>query len=278
MNASNYIIDVTEADFPYEVLAYSERVPVIVDFWAEWCIPCRTLSPVLEKLAEEAKGAFRLAKLNVDQNQNLARQYRVTSIPSVKAFKSGQEVNEFSGLQPEPKIRQFLRSLAPSDTDLALEKGQSLLTLESWSGAEKAFRQVLEQSPVDAEAMLGLAKSLLAQGRVDEAVTQMASIPPSKAYTAAQMLQPLAKAMHRLQKQEQAWSEDAHEAAYQRALRLAMRGNLPAAMDGVLDVLREDKRFRSGEARLVMLGLLEIMGDANPLTRQYRQELASVLF
>jgi putative thioredoxin len=138
----------------------------------------------------------------------------------------------------------------------------------------------LEQSPVDAEAMLGLAKSLLAQGRIDEAITQMTNIPASKAYSAAQTLLPLAKAMQRLLKQEQnrAWSDDPHEAAYQRALRLAMRGNLPAAMDGVLDVLREDKRFRSGEARLVMLGLLEIMGDANPLTRQYRQELASVLF
>lgn len=276
MNASNYIIDVTEADFPYEVLAYSEQVPVIVDFWAEWCIPCRTLSPILEKLAEEAKGAFRLAKLNVDQNQNLARHYRVTSIPSVKAFKSGQVVNEFSGLQPEPKVRQFLRSLAPSDTDLALEKGQSLLALESWGGAEKAFRQVLEQSPVDAEAMLGLAKSLLVQGRIEEALAQMAGIPASKAYSAAQTLLPLAKAMQRAQ--GQTWSDEPRQAAYQRALRLAMRGNLPAAMDGVLDVLREDKRFGSGEARLVMLGLLEIMGDANPLTRQYRQELASVLF
>lgn len=276
MNASNYIIDVTEADFPYEVLAYSEQMPVIVDFWAEWCIPCRTLSPILERLAEEAKGAFRLAKLNVDQNQNLARQYRVTSIPAVKAFKGGQVVNEFSGLQPEPKVRQFLRSLAPSDTDLALEKGQSLLTLENWSGAEKAFRQVLEQSPVDAEAMLGLAKSLLAQGRINDAIEQMAEIPASRAYSAAQTLLPLAKAMQRVQKQ--AWSDELREAAYQRALRLAMRGNLPAAMDGVLDVLREDKRFHSGEARLVMLGLLEIMGDANPLTRQYRQELATILF
>ncbi len=276
MNASNYIIDVTEADFPYEVLAYSEQVPVIVDFWAEWCIPCRTLSPILEKLAEEARGAFRLAKLNVDQNQNLARHYRVTSIPSVKAFKGGQVVSEFSGLQPEPKVRQFLRSLAPSDADLALEKGQSLLALENWRDAERAFRQVLEQSPVDAEAMLGLAKSLLVQGRVEEALAYVANIPASRAYSAAQTLLPLAKAMQRIQGEE--WSDEPLEAAYQRALRLAMRGNLPAAMDGVLDVLREDKRFRNGEARLVMLGLLEIMGEANPLTRQYRQELASVLF
>lgn len=276
MNASNYIIDVTEADFPYEVLAYSEQVPVIVDFWAEWCIPCRTLSPILEKLAEEARGAFRLAKLNVDQNQNLARHYRVTSIPSVKAFKGGQVVSEFSGLQPEPKVRQFLRSLAPSDADLALEKGQSLLALENWRDAERAFRQVLEQSPVDAEAMLGLAKSLLVQGRIEEALAYVANIPASRAYSAAQTLLPLAKAMQRIQSEE--WSDEPLEAAYQRALRLAMRGNLPAAMDGVLDVLREDKRFRNGEARLVMLGLLEIMGEANPLTRQYRQELASVLF
>lgn len=277
MNASNYIIEVNEPDFQYEVLAYSEKTPVVVDFWAAWCIPCRTLGPLLEKLAQEGQGAFRLAKVNVDANQKLAQRFNITSIPAVKAFKDGRVAAEFSGLQPEHKLRLFLRGLAPSESDLTLEKGSSLLALEDYRAAEAAFQQVLEKSPASAEAQLGLAKSLLAQGRVSEALPLLRGIPAGPAYVAAQALLPLAKAVQRLQDGPD-WSENELEAAYLQALRLAVRGNLPAAMDGLLDVLRQDKRFRGGEARLVMLALLEILGELSEHTRPYRQELASVLF
>src|SRR4030043_204659 len=139
--ASDYIKIVTESDFEYEVIAYSNQIPVIVDFWAEWCKPCKTLTPVLEKLAEEAQGTFRLAKINVDDSPNLALRFNVRSIPNVKAFRDGRVVSEFLGLQPELRVKEFIRNLAPSQIDLFLAKGQSQLESLNWLEASNTFRQ-----------------------------------------------------------------------------------------------------------------------------------------
>lgn len=277
MMASDFIIEVSETDFEYQVLAYSQQIPVLVDFWAEWCIPCRTLGPVLEKLAEEANGAFRLAKLNVDNNQNLAMRYNVRSIPAVKAFRDGRVIAEFSGAQPEPKVRDFLKKIAPSDVELALEKANSLMHLEQWKSAEAAYREVLNKMPNQGEAVLGLAKSLLLQGRTVAALEILESFPPSREFNDAQTLMPLAVALDQEQNGE-LWSDNPLDAAYYRSLNLISRGNYPAAMDGLLDILREDKKYRNDEARQVFVGLLELLGESNPLTKQYRQELSLVLF
>src|SRR5512138_2786220 len=127
MMSSNFIVDVTEHDFEYEVLSYSQNVPVVVEFWATWCQPCKTLSPMLERLTEEAGGSFRLARVDVDSNPNLALRYGVRSVPTVKAISQGQVVGEFAGLQPEARVRDFLARLAPpSEASLAIEKATSL--------------------------------------------------------------------------------------------------------------------------------------------------------
>jgi len=277
MMASDFIIDVSEADFEYQVLAYSQQVPVIVDFWAEWCVPCRTLSPMLENLAQEAGGTFRLAKVNVDHNPNLAMRFNVSSIPSVKAFRDGKVVSEFVGLKPEPYLKEFIRSIAPSAMDLTLEKGLSLMAMSQWKSAEQAFREVLEDDPGRTPALLGLSKSLLAQGQVVETQRILHAFPPSREFSSARTLQPLVDALIRSQDGQNV-NDDPLEAAFNRALRLFTRGNIEAALDGFLDILREDKRYHNGEVRLIILSLFEIMGEENPLTRQYRQELASVLF
>jgi putative thioredoxin len=277
MMASEFIIEVSESDFEFQVLAYSQEAPVIVDFWAEWCVPCKTLSPLLERLTREAGGAFRLAKVNVDLNPNLAARYNVRSIPAVKAFRDGKVVSEFVGLQPEPRLREFIALIAPSPADLILEKGLSLLGMGEWKRAEAAFREVLENIPASTAALLGLAKSLLAQGQAEEALHILRAFPPSREYSLAESLRPVAEAFIR-QKMADSYPDDPQEAAYHRALKLFGRGNLEAALDGLLDILREDKRYRDGEVRQVVLGIFELMGDSNPLTRQYRQELASVLF
>jgi putative thioredoxin len=277
MMASDYIIDVSEADFEYQVINYSQRVPVIVDFWAEWCIPCRTLGPMLEKLAEESQGVFRLAKVNVDNNQNLAMRYNVHSIPSVKAFKSGTVVAEFSGLQPEPKLRDFIRKIAPSHIDLSLEKGASLFELEQWDSANDAFQEVLDNRPDDPTALLGVAKCELLQGHPSDAIVILEDFPPSKEYSSAIALLPLTKSLLRVDNGELLIDEPL-EAAFNHSLFLFLRGNIPAAMDGLLDILRQDKKFRDNEARLALLGIFELLGENNPLTRQYRQELATILF
>lgn len=276
MMASDNIIDVSESDFEYQVISYSAQVPVVVDFWAEWCVPCRSLSPVLERLTNEAGGNFRLAKVNVDENPNLALRYAVRSIPMVKAFRNGSVVAEFVGVQPESRLREFFSALAPSPADLALEKGNSLLQKNDWANAEKAYRQALEYAPSHPAAMLGLARCLLAQNRAHDANKILNAFPTSRELPAAQGLRPLAEALIRLEHEDLS-SDDPLEAAYNHALRLVARGNFPAVMDGLLDVIRQDKRYRNGEARQVMLAILDIQGES-PLTRQYRNELASILF
>ena len=179
--ATENIIHVNETDFEYEVVGYSTNVPVIVDFWAKWCIPCRTLSPALEKLVKEANGAVRLAKVDVDENPNLAMRFGVRSIPSVKAFSQGQVVAEFTGLQPEPVLREFFEKVVPSPASLMLEKANSLLLLHQWSSAEETFRKLLDETPdLRPVAQLGLAKSLLGQGSGDEALFILRNFSPAE--------------------------------------------------------------------------------------------------
>jgi len=279
MMASDFIVEVNEADFEYQVIAYSKNIPVVVDFWAEWCRPCKVLGPLLEQLALEAEGSFRLAKVNVDENPNLAIRYSVRSIPTVKAFQDGGVVSELVGLQPEPRLRDFIQNLAPSQSSLALEKAFSLLDMEQPQSAEKVFRNVLDQSPQSTAAMLGLTKSLLMQGQIEEGRYLLDNFPASKEYSAAELLRPLADALEKERDENRELDEvEPIEASYRNALRLITHGNIPAALDGLLEVLRQDKRYREGEARQVFLALLELLGASNPLTRQYRNELASVLF
>jgi len=278
MMASDFIVDVSEADFEYEVVAYSQNTPVLVDFWAEWCQPCKVLTPILEELAREAKGAFRLARADADKNPNLAMRYGVRSIPTIKAFRQGQVVGEFVGLQPQERIREFIeRLMPPSEVALALEKANSLLAVQDWSGAEQAFRKLAEEEPDNAAVQLGLVKSILAQGKGGEATFILRNFQPSKEYAAAQKLLPLADALVKFD-HNQLPEETDLDATFRVSLRLAHRANLEAAMDGLLDILRQDKRYRNNLARQVMLSLLELYGPEDATGRQYRNELASVLF
>jgi putative thioredoxin len=278
MMASDFIVDVSEADFEYQVLAYSQQVPVVVDFWAEWCAPCKMLGPMLEKLAQEGQGSFRLAKVNVDDNPNLALRYAVHNIPAVKAFRESKMVAEFAGVQPEARLREFLRSIAPSPSDLELEKGLSLLTMQQSPEAEKAFRHVLQITPESTAALLGLAKSLLLQGKVQESHNILRKFPASREYSSAQKLLPLSQVLYAIEKGEILDSGQPMDPAFFNALRLQRKGNIEAAMDGLLDILREDKHYRDGEAQQIMVALLELLGENNSMARQYRSELASILF
>ncbi len=274
---SDYIKVVNESDFEYEVIAYSNQVPVIVDFWAEWCHPCKSLTPVLEKIANEGQGAFRLAKINVDENPNLALRFSVRSIPNVKAFRDGQVVSEFLGLQPEPRVKEFIRNLTPSQIDLLLEKGQSLLESMDWDEAGNSFQQFLAKSPNHPAGLLGLLKACLMEGKFSQARQMFDEFPPSPEYARLEMLRPLFSALWE-EKSNPAFTDDPLNATYHNALRLMLRGNLAGAMDGVIDILRQDKHYHNDEARKMLLGLFEILGDKHPLTQQYRRELAMVLF
>ncbi len=275
---SDFIIHVTESNFEYEVLSYSQNVPVVVDFWAPWCRPCQTLSPILERLTIEAGGALRLAKVNTDESPNLAIRFGVRSIPAVKAITNGEVVGGFSGVQPESRVREFFATITPpSPLALALEKANGLLLQGSWSAAEALFRQILTQDMAYPPALLGLAKSLLPQGSIREAQAILVDFPDSRQLAGAQLLQPLVEAL--LMSQEPPLPEELPiDALFRNALRLVSRGNLPSALDGLLDVLRRERRYRGDLARKVFVGILELLDPEDPQTRQYRAELASVLF
>jgi putative thioredoxin len=277
MSPSDFIVNVSESDFEYEVLSFSQNTPVVVDFWAPWCQPCKVLDPLLERLAEEAAGAFRLARVNVDASPNLALRYGVRSIPTVKAFRQGQVVAEFAGLQPEPRVREFLARLEPpGETSLALEKADSLLADHQWSAAEAIYRE-LDEEGMSTAVLIGLVKALLAQGKSGEALFILNDFPASREYQQAELLHPLAEAMMKHAKGNLPAESDL-DYLFQRSVGLAVRGNQLAALDGLLDLLRQNKRYRGDRARQVFLGILELLGPDDPDARQYRAELASVLF
>jgi len=275
--APEFIVHVDESDFEYEVLQYSTRVPVIVDFWASWCIPCRVLGPKLEALAREGEGRFRLAKVNVDENNRLAKQYKVRNIPVVKAFVDGHVVSEFSGVPSDDRLHTFVHQLAPAPEDLMFEKGNSLLAQGDYETAESAYREFLSAYPDHPGALLGLIRTLLLQGEGREASILLDSFPASSQYNSAQLLKPVANAFCE-EINQLTESHDPLEAVFRNGIRLAIRGNILAAMDGFLDILRKDRHYRGGEVKEIFVGLLALIGDEHPEARQYRKDLSSALF
>jgi putative thioredoxin len=275
---SREIINVTEADFEYEVLAYSKNTPVVVDFWAEWCQPCKVLTPLLEKLVGEMGGSFRLAKVDVDANPNLAARFNVRSIPTVIAFSDAAPRDQLIGVQSEPRLRAFLEAIVPpSPLSLAIEKANGLLSEHNWVEAENEFRQILAKENDIPACLLGLSIAQLAQGKGAEGRLHLYNFPASKEFTRAEILIPYADALIALQ--ENALPQDSDlDATFANSIRLASQGKFDLSLDGLLDILRQDKRFRDGMARAVVLALLEILGANDPQARAYRSELMSVLY
>ena len=274
----DFIVDVSEPDFEYEVLNYSLNTPVVVDFWASWCQPCKILSPILEQLAVESRGYFRLARVDVDKNPNLALQFGVRTLPTIKAFVQSQVVAEFVGAQPEARVREFIARLAPpSPISLAIEKALSILSEHAWIDSEAEFRSILEQDGTQVEAILGLMIALLGQGKSEEVLPVLRDFPPSKQYNQAEKLIPLALTLENFRSKKLQVQTDL-DIAFENCIRLASRGNQLAALDGLLEILRQDKHYRENIARQVFLSLLEVLGENAPEARQYRSELAMVLF
>ncbi len=277
MRSSDHIIQVSDNDFPYEVLAHSSQRPVVVLFGADWDLGSRALEPQLERLIHDGQGLYRLAKVDVDANPSLVRQYKVQSIPAVKAFRNGQLVAELNGQRSESQLNQFLQSLSPEPDDLSVSKGKHLLSNGNWAGSADLFRKVLRQDPDNPQALLGLARSHLAQGHPELALPLLREFPASSEYPIAEQLIPLADAMAAA---DDLGDEEADDWApiYAHALRLAGRGQIPAAIDGVFEILRSDKAYRQGQARKVAVALLHVLGDEHELSRDYRAELSSLLF
>ena len=210
-------------------------------------------------------------------NKNLSIRYGVRTIPTVKAFLKGQVVAEFSGIQPESTLREFVRSIAPSPADLSVEKGMELLREHDWKQAEDVFKEVLITDENNSKGMLGMLICYVGLGKSLEANNLLRIFPASHEFTSAENLKPLIEA-YQLIDEVEITGDDELEAAFWNNIRLARRGNIPAALDGLLDILRKNKRYQKGQARLIVVALLQLLGDGDPDARLYRSELATILF
>ena len=271
------IIDVNEETYEFEVVNYSSQKPVVVDLWAPWCIPCRVQSQILAQLAQEGDGEFRLARINVDEQTRLAERLKVTNVPAIKAFIDGRVVAEYVGVLSEKNLRLFVDRIMPRAGSLLLVKGNSLMLLGEFEEAEAALEQYVIESHGDPVGLLAYARVMLYQGKGRSAMEILQHFPVSQESTLSTVLLPLAKA-YTDPELEKIVLDNPLESAFRNAIRLAKRGKILIALDGLLGILKKDKNFRNGQAKAVYLGLLEVLTDAHPNVRQYRSDLSTALF
>ncbi|MEX1271417.1 MAG: thioredoxin, partial [Acidimicrobiia bacterium] len=256
----------------------SRRRPVVVDFWAEWCGPCKVLGPMLERLAAEGAGSWLLAKVDVDQNQALAQQFGVQGIPTVVAFRDGQVVNQFTGALGEPQVRSFLQSIVPTELDMAAAAAEAAYDEGDVAGAEAGFGAVLEQDPAHEIAGLGLATILLDRNDAAAALEVLARLPRSedvRRMESAGRLWGDAGDVESLAEAAAASGAPGDRLAYAKAL--SVNGDAADAMEILVDLVSERGELAE-EARVALLDLFEVLGHDHALVGTYRRRLASALF
>jgi len=288
------IIDVSSQDFMAEVIEASNEKPVIVDFWAPWCGPCKQLMPVLEKCVAEAGGAVKLAKVNIDENQAIAAQLRVQSVPTVYAFIGGQPVDGFSGAQPESAVRQFVDRLveqaggAASSVDDLLAAAEDAISAREFASASAIYQDVLAQNPESAEAMGGLIRCLTGAGEFKPARDMLAAMtdemqasdPVQQAVKSLDMAERGAEAAGHLAELEARAAADAKDiqARYDLALAQYGAGMSEEAIESLLACMRMDRSWNDDAARLQLLEIFNALGPAAPEVIAGRRKLSSLLF
>jgi putative thioredoxin len=281
---SQWVKNATEENFDAEVVEASRRVPVFVDFWAPWCGPCRTLGPLLDRLAEEHQGAFLVAKINVDENPRLAGEFGIRSIPAVKAISGGEIVDEFVGALPEPALRQFVRRLLPSEADQFAKEGQAAETKGDAAAAEALYRKALESDPNQPRARLGIGR-LLASSNVEAALQELDRVLPGtlereeadRVAARLRLVNENGAGVAELRARVEANPADL-EARLQLARALAAAQDYEAALTHLLEIVKRDRNYADEVGRKSMLDIFNVLGARHPIAERYRGELARVLY
>src|SRR6185312_4728301 len=291
--AAAAVKDVSTADFMAEVVDASFETPVIVDFWAPWCGPCKQLGPILERVVRGANGAVRMVKLNIDDNPEIAQQMRIQSIPAVYAFKDGRPVDGFVGAVPESQIKAFVDRLGggrggPSPIDESLAMAKEAVQAGDLAGAGGIYAQILQHEPEHPEAIGGLAKALIARGDLDKARQALDQAPKEIAnhadITAARSALDLAeqarKAMGSAGKLRARIEQnpDDHDARLELATALFGSGDRETAIDELLTLFKRDREWNEQAARKQLVKFFEAMGPTDPLTVASRRRLSSLMF
>ncbi|OGN41953.1 MAG: thioredoxin [Caulobacterales bacterium RIFCSPHIGHO2_01_FULL_70_19] len=280
----------SDASFMKDVVEASKTQPVLVDFWATWCGPCRQLTPALEKAVRAAKGAVKLVKIDVDRNPAYAGQLRVQSIPTVYAFVNGQPVDGFQGAVPESQLKAFIDKLTggasgDSDIEQLLSLGEESLSLNDLGGAAQAFAQVLTLEPGHEKAIAGMARVYLADGDADQARQTIAMAPADSKDPLVQSVRAqlsLASAAPAGADAELearlAADPDDHQARFDLAQARAAAGDLAGAVDHLLKIVAADREWNDQAARKQLLTVFEAAGASSEIARDGRRRLSSLLF
>ncbi|MCE7927951.1 MAG: thioredoxin [Chloroflexi bacterium CFX7] len=282
MPAGSAVRDVTDDTFASEVLTESSKRPVVVDFWAPWCGPCRVLGPIIERVAAEYGGSVVLAKLNTDENPETSMAYGIQGIPAVKAFRNGKVVAEFTGAIPEARVRAFFQQLAPGPADQAAAEAADRLRQGDVAGAEAGYRAALEAQPGNVEALVGLAAILAGRGEQAEAERLLDRAPGDRRAKVLKhriFLEGFADrhAGEDLEGEAMGNPKDPR-ARYRWGVMLAAREQYERALDELMESLRLDRAFADGAARKAALAVFDILGLDSPVTREYQRRLSSILF
>jgi putative thioredoxin len=292
--SSPHIKDGNLETFAADVLEASRQVPVIVDFWAPWCGPCKQLGPALEKAVAEANGAVKLVKVNIDENQEIARQLRIQSIPTVYAFKNGQPVDGFMGAIPDSQIRTFVQQLAGGASQGGADQAVEVLAAadEAFAAgdiatAAQAYGHVLQDEPGHPKAVAGLAKCYLKTGDVDRARKTLQLVrPDGQADEAVRAVEAELKLREQAPGAGNTAEFDAkvaanpndHQARYDLALALDSKGDRDGALSALLEIVKRDRKWNEDAARKHLVTLFEAMGPTDPRTIDARKRLSAILF